>query len=69
MYSQVTLYGRITPTTVSLLLDWAVDGMVALIAVSIWVVVLPLVVAVVLSAVACCMCLKQRLLKSLRKNK
>ena len=41
----------------------------ALIAVSVCLVIMPLVIAVVISAVACCMCLKQRLLKSLRKNK
>ena len=69
MYSQVTMYGRTTPTTVSLLLSWAVGGVVALVAVSFWMVVVPLVVAVVMSAVACCMCLKQRLHKLLRKNK
>lgn len=55
--------------TVSLLLYWAVDGILALVAVSIWMVMVPLVIAIVVSAVACCMCLKQRLLKSLRKNK
>ena len=49
--------------------DVAVCGVLALVAVSIWMVIVPLVVAVVVSAVACCMCLKQRLLKSLRKNK
>lgn len=48
---------RITPITGSLLLYWAVGGVMALNAAFIWVVFMPPRIVIGVSAVACCMCL------------
>lgn len=57
MYLLVTMLIRITPITGSLLLDWAVLGMAALSAAFFCMVVVPPLVVIGVSAVACCMCL------------